>query len=205
MGNPCGELAQKLHTHTHTHSGASGSALPPMTVSGGTTTSSVLPLPSFSSQTSLGSSAGMLPGVKTVNQGLSKPLPGAKSLPGISGGPLTGPLQAMQSGSGSGLQVLQPQPSTHPLSSSQAMSGGGGGSSMSSLHSSSVLNSNSMANAAGAGYLVRTPNMPGPKTDSKRPGEAQLKETDALEYLNQVKQQRVGLFRSLVGLFLGLS
>ena len=27
----------------------------------------------------------------------------------------------------------------------------------------------------------------------------------ALEYLNQVKQQRVGLFRSLVGLFLGLS
>ena len=63
--------------------------------------------------------------------------------------------------------------------------GGGGGSSR-DLHSSSSLSSNSMANAAGAGYLVRTPNMPGPKSDSKRPGEAQLKETDALEYLNQV-------------------
>ena len=43
--------------------------------------------------------------------------------------------------------------------------------------------------SAGANYIVRTPGQPGPKIATGRAGEAQLKETDALEYLNQVKQQ----------------
>ena len=41
---------------------------------------------------------------------------------------------------------------------------------------------------AAAGYVVRTPGQPGSKSE-RRAGEAQLKELDGLEYLNQVKIQ----------------
>ena len=157
-----------------------GSALPPMSLS--SLSSGPAALPSISSQSPLGA----LPGVKAVSlSGIS-----SGSLPGGIGGS-AGPLQPMQAGTGSTAlslnQPLQPKPSTHPLSSASQPSGAGMGGSL-SLHSTNSLNMSSIAMSAGAGYVVRTPGQPGSKSD-RRAGEAQLKETDALEYLNQVKLQ----------------